>query len=262
MGTGRAGQGDRERAAQGDYAALAEFWTCFFGDRRAEIDGWAALARRYGRRVLAPMAAVGELAHGLARGGFEVAAVDRSAAMVREGRRRYPPDASLTWVRADVRRLRPADAPFDFAFLANGDLHHFEGRDEQVGVLARLAGALRPGGALGLELFAPADASWSTPRRRFEPLRPPPGGARVWKEGATRYDAATLGLEIDQTLHVLRAGREERHPHRLSLQLLRRDDVPGLLERAGLRWVAEFGDTDLAPWAPGAATWIVLAERT
>lgn len=42
---------------------------------------------------------------------------------------------------------------------------------------------------------------------------------------------------------------------------LRRDDVPTLLERAGLRWVAEYGGCDLAPWAPGAATWIVLAER-
>ena len=261
MGDGRSRRGVRERTEQGDYAALAEFWTCFFGDRGAEVDGWAALARRYGRRVLAPMAAVGELAHGLARGGFEVVAVDRSAAMVREGRRRFPRVETLAWVRADVRQLRLTGAPFDFAFLANGDLHHFEGRDAQAGVLARLAQALRPGGALGLELFTPADASWTTPRRRFEPLRPPPVGVRVWKEGATRFDAATRRLEIAQTLHVRRAGREVRHPHPLSLHLLPRDDVPAVLEQAGLRWVAEYGSADLAPWTPGAATWIVLAER-
>jgi len=256
-----AGRGARERAAEGDYAALAEFWPCFFGDRGAEVDGWAALAGRYGRRVLAPMAAVGELAHGLARRGFEVVAVDRSAAMVREGRRRFPQGDALTWVRADLRRLPLADPAFDFAFLASGDLHHFAGRDERDRVLARLAAALRPGGALGLELFAPADAAWTTPRRRFDPLRPPPAGVCVWKEGATRFDAATLRLEVEQALFVRRAGRPERHPHRLSLQLLPRDELPSLLERAGLRWVADYGGYDLAPWTPGAATWIVLAER-
>ena len=252
----------RQRPAQGGYAALAEFWTCFFGDRGAEIDGWAMLARRYGHRVLAPMAAVGELAHGLARSGFRVLAVDRSAAMVREGRRRFPPGEALNWVRADVQRLRLHDPRFDFACLANGDLHHFAGHDAQAAVLARLAGALRSGGALGLELFMPATASWVTPRRRFEPLRPPPAGVRVWKEGATRFDAATLRLEIDQALHVRRGGREERHPHRLTLHLLARDEVPTLLERAGLRRVAEYGGYDLAPWAPGAPTWIVLAEKS
>lgn len=255
-------QGPRKRPAQGDYAALAEFWTCFFGDRGAEIDGWATLAHRYGQRVLAPMAAVGELAHGLARRGFQVVAVDRSAAMVREGRRRFPPGDALTWARGDVQRLRWREAPFDFAFLANGDLHHFAGHDPQAAVLARLAGALRPGGALGLELFMPASGSWATPRRRFEPLRPPPAGVRVWKEGATRFDAATLRLEIDQALHVRRGDREERHPHRLTLHLLARDEVPTLLERAGLRWVAAYGGYDLAPWAPGAPTWIVLAEKS
>ncbi len=254
-------QGPRKRPAQGGYAALAEFWTCFFGDRGAEIDGWAMLARRYGRRVLAPMAAVGELADGIAQRGFRVIAVDRSAAMVREGRRRCPADASLTWWRADVRRLQPVEPAFDFAFLANGDLHHFQ-RHEQAAVLARLAGALRPGGALGLDLFLPASGSWATPRRRFEPLRPPPAGVRVWKEGATCFDAATLRLEIDQALHVRRGGREERHPHRLTLHLLARDEVPTLLERAGLRWVAAYGGYDLAPWAPGAPTWIVLAEKS
>ncbi len=253
--------GTRAGRTQGDYAALAEFWTCFFGDRGPEVEAWATLARPYGRRVLAPMAAVGELAHGLARAGFEVVAVDRSAAMVREGRRRFPPDEALTWMRGDVRRLRRADMPFDFAFLANGDLHHFDGFEAQARVLASVAGALRPGGAVGLELFAPAGASWATPPRRFEPLRPPPGGARIWKDGATRFDAATLRLEIEQTLHVQRAGQRERHPHRLTLQLLERDALPALLERAGLRWLAEYGGYDLAPWAPGAATWIVLAEK-
>jgi len=98
-------------------------------------------------------------------------------------------------------------------------------------------------------------------KRRFEPLRPPPDGTRIWKEGATRFDAATLRLEIEQSLHVHRAGRRERHPHRLSLQLLARDDVPAVLERAGLRWVAEYGGYRLAPLTPGAAAWIVLAEK-
>lgn len=249
------------RPAQGDYAALAEFWPCFFGDRGAEIACWAALARRYGRRVLAPMAAVGELASGLARDGFEVVAVDRSAAMVREGRRRFPSGEALTWLRADVRRLPRADGPFDFAFLANGDLHHFDGFDAQARVLEGVAGALRPGGALGLELYVPSAASWTMPPRRFEPLRPPPEGVRIWKEGATRFDAATRRLEIEQTLHVHRFGSWERHPHRLSLHLGARDDMPALLERAGLRCVAEYGGYDLGPWTPGAAAWIVLAER-
>jgi hypothetical protein len=244
------------------YTLPAEFWGCFFGDRTAEIDGWAKLASRYGRRILAPMAATGEVAHALSRRGFTVVAVDLSEEMVNEGRRRHPQSNRLRWVRADVTRLALKEPAFDFAFLGNGDFHHFLDRDAQTAVLTRLGAHVRPGGAIGLELFLPRPVSWASPRRRFPPLRPlEDARVRVWKEGSTNFDVETGRLEILQTLVVARDGREERIPHHLTLQLYDRVEIRGVLACAGLQTLSEFGSYGLDPWTPDADAWILVAER-
>ncbi len=244
------------------YATPAAFWGCFFGDRSAEIDGWARLASGYGQRVLAPMAATGEVAHALSRRGFTVVAVDLSEEMVAVGRRLHPESRQLRWVRADVTRLALRESAFDFCILGNGDFHHFLDREAQTAALNCLRAHLRPGGAIGLELFLPRPVSWASPRRRFPPLRPPEDArVHVWKEGSTRFEVGTGRLEILQTLVVARKGREERIPHHVTLQLHDRTGVQELLTHAGLQSVSEFGSYGLDPWTPDAEIWLLVAER-
>ena len=150
---------DEAGAPIGNYAALAGFWDCYFGDRTTEISCWAELARRYGTRILSPMAATGAVGFALFQRGFDVVAVDLCREMVREGRKLHPQSAHFSLLQGDVTTLDLKGDPFDLAFLGNGDFHHFADPASQEAVLASIGRHLRPGGGLALEIYAASDRS-------------------------------------------------------------------------------------------------------
>lgn len=244
------------------YALPAAFWGCFFGDRAEEATCWATLAARYGRRVLAPMAATGEVAYLISRQGFTTVAVDLSQGMVDEGQRRFPQDPQFKLVHGDVTALTLTEPAFDFAFLGNGDFHHFLDAASQTAVLTSLHGQLRSGGAIGMELFLPAASSWVSPRRRFAPLRPPTDDrVQVWKQGETRFGETDGRLEIRQTLSVKRDDVVTSFAHAVSLKLHHRTALLELLSSTGFDVEGEYGSYVLAPWHAGAERWILVAEK-
>jgi len=109
-----------------------------------------ALDLRPGERVLDLAAGTGTSAAPLAATGAFVVAVDRSAGMVRLGRRRFP---NLTFVGADAERLPFADASFDAATISFG----LRNVQHPLIALRELCRVVRPGGRLVIcEFSTPA----------------------------------------------------------------------------------------------------------
>lgn len=104
-----------------------------------------------GRRVLDIATGPGYVAGAAAERGGRVTAIDFSAEMIREAKRRLP---HIDFRKADVEELPFPEASFD-AVVANFGLLHFA-RPERA--LAEMARVLRPGGRVALTV-------WDEPKR-------------------------------------------------------------------------------------------------
>jgi ubiquinone/menaquinone biosynthesis C-methylase UbiE len=255
---------------QNNYSKHAEFWECFFGDRTEEIEFWAKLANRYGNKVLAPMAATGEIAAGLAGKGFNVVAVDSCQEMVKQGKRKYKKIKSLSFIEGDMVSLPFKDTSFDFAFFGTGDFHHFKNYSDQLTVLKTLHKHIKIGGGLALELSPPLNyrpksrvISKTKPKvRRFEPMRPPiDKNVKLWKKGKTDFDSKEKLLLISQKLFVQRPEGINEYPYELQLRLFSQSEVSKLLNTAGYRIMAEYSTYKFDVLTSVSPKWIVLAEK-
>jgi SAM-dependent methyltransferase len=123
-----------------------------------------ALGLAPGARVLDVGCGPGRHAHALATRGFEVVGVDISQRFVALAREQAPPDAPVTFERADARSLR-FDSEFDavislcqgaFGLSAGGSPEAAGAAplDPDRAVLEGMARALRPGGRLALTAFS------------------------------------------------------------------------------------------------------------
>ena len=125
---------------------------------------WEAAAGDVERIValtaLAPGAAVLDMACGpgrhaleFARRGFRVAAVDRTAAYLDEGRGRAAQEnLDVEFVQADMREFRRENA-FDVAVILTTSFGFFEDAEDDRRVAANLFASLKPGGRLVMDLL-------------------------------------------------------------------------------------------------------------
>jgi len=125
-------------------------------ERAVQLDWiWRQLRLKSGHKVLDVTCGPGLYAVALAQRGCEVTGVDFSPAAIAYARALAAEnrvDGSCTFVQQDVRRMTPAEAEFDAALLLYGQLGVFE-RSEALALLAKIAGALKPGGRLLVELL-------------------------------------------------------------------------------------------------------------
>ena len=103
------------------------------------------------RRVLDICCGPGRHAKYLAYAGYEITGVDRDSEAILQARTKVP---AAKFFELDQRDLRRVSGPFDAAVLLWQSFGYFDpaGNDQ---VLADIAGLLRPGGRLLLELFHP-----------------------------------------------------------------------------------------------------------
>lgn len=246
----------------GDYARHAEIWDWYAADRTEEIRFWAALARRYGTKVLCGMCATGQVAAALAAEGLQVTGVDITPEMIAAAESQQAGQTGLQFVQGDLCALQLPSQDYDFAFVGTTSFHHLQTAEQREAALRSLWRHTRPGGGLALELWYPAERDWSSPERVFEPLHPTPGAAlRVWKRGSTRYQADRRLVTIEQEVCIERNGASESFPHVFSLQLLDRQQLLAELERADYRLVREHGSYGDSTWQPGDPKWIIEAVR-
>ncbi len=143
------------REPNGYSSSWFEFFHAGIPDARTERE--VAFLRRVCplpdyRRVLDVCCGMGRHARKLAAAGYEVTGVERDAAAVTGARRQ---GGGPVYVQADIRAFVPEPGAFDAVILMAQSFGYFD-EPTNVGLLRRLATALRPGGRLVLDGWNPA----------------------------------------------------------------------------------------------------------
>ncbi|MFF7651344.1 methyltransferase domain-containing protein [Streptomyces sp. NPDC007983] len=150
-----------------------------------------------GRRALVVGSGRGLLARGLARLGYDVTALDPSAAATRIAHATHPHDhPAVAYRTAPAEKLGLADAAFDLAYYADT----FEITPDLDRVLAEAARVLRPGGVLVYDTVNRTPLSRLVYLGAFQRL----GLTRIMPAG--RYTAARLRTPAELTAALDRHG--------------------------------------------------------
>ena len=138
-----------------------DFWRIFgdcmfreerFREAQAEIESVLALTGVETHTVLDLGCGPGRHAIPLAARGLQVTAVDLSSLLLeRAGQRASVAGVTVEWVRADMREFN-REAAFDLVISMWTSFGYFDNPEDDVQVLRRCHSALRPGGALLLDV--------------------------------------------------------------------------------------------------------------
>jgi SAM-dependent methyltransferase len=240
-----------------------DFWETFlptlFGQRRweaapAEVNGLLELAS------LAPGAHVLDLCCGpgrhsleLARRGFRVTGVDRTALYLEAARQKAVEEGlEIELVQEDMRRFSRPGA-FDAAINLFTSFGYFEDPADDLQVAKNLCTSLKPGGKLVMEMigkevlariFRPRDWFWLDEEAgviMLEERKLSPGWG--W---------------IESTWTLLRGS--ERQAYTFSHRLYAGTELVSLLRQAGFASVALFGGLDGLPYDQQARRLVAVAE--
>jgi SAM-dependent methyltransferase len=207
-----------------------------------------------GARILDLCCGPGRHSLELARRGYVMTGVDRTAAYLEEAARRAAADRlEIEWVREDMRRfLRPES--FDGAINLYTSFGFFEDPEDDLLVARNLLASLRPGGRLLLDLqgkeplarsFRPRDWHWLDPDR----------GVILLEERRLFSDWGRI--EFTWTLVT----ETERRSETIRLRLYSGTEMSALLHRAGFTTVQLFGGLDGRPYDHEAARLVAVATK-
>jgi SAM-dependent methyltransferase len=231
-----------------------ETWDAFFSDfylrayaadeREGEAEAQALAAARLaacpeGGELLDVPCGFGRHSVPLARAGYRVTGVDRSAALLEEARRRAGGERWPKWVTADYRELPFADATFDAAINLFSSLGYL-GDAEDARVLAAIRRVLRPGARLVVELLHRDRLVRGFAEQDWRLL----GEGRLLLEQRT-FDAAAGVAQTTQTLIDGAGGRESRT---FSVRVYSATELLAMLARAGFEDARAYGGLDGSPF--------------
>jgi len=244
----------------------AETWDAFFSDfylrayaaeaadEKAESQalGVARLAGvEPGAEVLDVPCGYGRHSLPLARAGYRVTGVDRSAALLDEARRRAGHERWPKLVQADYRELPFPDASFDAALNLFSSLGYLP-VDEDTKVLAGIARVLRPGGSLVIE----------TMHRDLLVLRWSDSDWRLMGEGRLLLEQRTFDAAsgIATTSMTLIDGDGRRESRTWSVRVYAVTELLAMVERAGFADAKCYGDFDGGEFGPSTRL-LIVARR-
>jgi len=123
-----------------------------FADAAASLKSLLRLAKPKGKAVLDLCCGPGRWTIPLAKHGFHVTAVDRTAHLLRRAQARAGPQrARIEWVRQDMRDfVRPNS--FDLVLSMLTSFGYFDDPQEDLAVLGNIHTSLRPGGVVFMEM--------------------------------------------------------------------------------------------------------------
>ena len=189
----------------------------------------------------------------LARDGFRVTGVDRSATLLEEAQRRAGDDGPTRprLVRADYRELPFADASFDAAINLYTSIGYL-GDEEDTQVLAEIARVLRPGGRLVVETMHRDLMNRTFQEREWRLV----GEGRMLLEQRA-FDPVGGIVQETQTLIDSTGARESQT---FSTRVYTATELMAMLRAAGFEKATAYGDLSGAPFETG--TRLVLVART
>jgi len=227
-----------------------------------DVRFYRELARACGSPVLEVGCGTGRVLLPIARDGLQVTGVDPSTPMLAQLEHKLAQEPAA--VRARVRTLGgrfdelPVNGPFSLVFAAFRAFQHVHGREAQLTALRELARVLAPDGTLAFDAFDYSPQRASPPEDERCDYQLDQGGV-LWE----RLSSARLspdGRTLVGRFRWLRDGTEiDCAP--FQLEIVRCEELLGLLSEAGLQLEALHADFEGAPWDEGDPRDIIVLAR-
>jgi SAM-dependent methyltransferase len=236
------------------------FWAAFRPSMFDE-ERWQAAARdaeplvklldlKPGAHVLDLPCGPGRFSIELARRGFQVTGVDRTALYLTEARKRAGQQKlDVEFVRQDMRRFVRAKA-FDACINMYTSIGYFEDPADDLKVFRNVYRSLRPGGRF---LIQTGGKEWLA--RVYQP--------RDWREEAGAFILEERKVlpgwtGLENRWVMIRKGKVREF--RFNLRIYSGGELIDLLRRAGFRKVDVYGELDGAPY-DNTSRWLVAVGR-
>ncbi|WP_426959635.1 class I SAM-dependent methyltransferase [Muricoccus radiodurans] len=217
-------------------------------------------ARRCGGPVLELACGTGRLTLPLARDGHEVVGLDASHSMLSAARRKArEAGLSVSFEHGDMRSF-DLDRRFALIIVSCNSLAHLTTNEKVRACLIRVRRHLAPGGRLAFDVVRPDLGLLSRPEDEWRQLDLGPNPASAIRaEEAASYDPITQ-IRTSR-LRVARAGQPGVAVAPLVLRQFFPQELPLLLETAGLEMVERYGDFARNPLTPDSLNQICLARE-
>jgi SAM-dependent methyltransferase len=248
------------------YEILAPFYDRGMEGFDDDLPLYLELARRGDQPVLELGCGSGRVALALARARNPVVGIDRSAAMLElaQAKLAQQPELPLSLLRADMRDFALGRRFGLIAIPLDGFLH-LQSREEQGACLRGARAHLAEDGLLVLDIAGPASPGWEdwSPGVRPQVLAWSavlPGGGRLNRYSSFSADAAQQTHDVTEIYERLDAdGGVRRWLAAYTLRYAFPAELDLLLEAAGLRVEARYGDYDLSAFEASSPRQIVVA---
>ena len=197
----------------------------------------------------------GALACAFAARGHEVTGVDPAPAMLNHGKTREN-GRSVRWIEADMRGFR-LDKTVDFIVMTGHAFQVFLTDADVDAALATMRAHLSQGGTVAFESRNPLAREWKTwslPESRDRVDVPGIGAVEVSYEIESEEDDR---MGFASRYRFLKAG-DEIVTHSV-LRFMPQEALAEVLEKAGLRPTAWYGDWDGSPYTSSSREIIVIA---
>ena len=249
------------------YTQIARFYDWENADFTEDLPFWCDLARQHGGPALELGCGSGRVLLQLAREGFESVGVDSSPEMIALARNRLAKQPAIAdrirLVEEDFRRLK-LQQTFPLVILPFNTFSHLTETADADAALRTIAAHLAPAGVFALALPNPVPIYSTVPEGLVleRTFRDEERQTTIQQFSSLRVDRVQqLGNitwiydEIDS------AGKVARTTIPMTLRYFFPNEIPMLLERAGLRLQHLWGDYDRSPFAENSPALIAVGGR-
>lgn len=248
------------------YRVIADYFDLEHDEFTDDLGLYLDLARQHGDPVLDAGCGTGRVTAALAAAGYRVIGLDASAAMLDRARQRFA-HVTAEQVRWLEGRLTdpPAGGPVALAIVALNTWNHLTGHDERRQAAVALAGWVRPGGYLVLDLSPPDLGLIGQPDDLVRLLwqgHDPVTGDAVMKFESRRTDEARQVQRVTVFYdRIDGVGNLRRVQTVFGQRYTFPREAAADLERGGFIVQNVFGSYDFAPYEAGSDRLIVVARR-
>ena len=247
------------------FDAFARFYHADYGDFRADLPFYRALARRATGRIIELMCGSGRLLLPLAHEGFAVSGIDISPALIEQARQTLEQAGYAERVAlytGDVRAPIPG-GPYDLAFVALNSFMHLINVEDQIATLIQAHAALAPGGLLALDLFNPDPHELLQQHSQIvlDKTFALADGTAVQKYVAQSVDMAAQVIAVTFLYDEIAGGSVRRTTLPFQMRWLYRFELEHLLARCGFALEAVFGSYDLDEYEASSPFMLAVAVK-
>jgi ubiquinone/menaquinone biosynthesis C-methylase UbiE len=230
------------------YDPVAEFYDIEHEGFRPDIPFYLEEAKKAGGPVLELASGTGRVSVELAKAGIETVGLDISKGMLEVARRKtsaLDPEVQqrLTWIQGDMRGFE-LGRKFHMIFIPFNSFQMLETRADQEACLACVSRHLEKGSLFVLAIFAPSyDRLVKRSAFTYLGTHELPDGSTLSRTEFAKYDYVNQMISVEWIYDVVDpAGNLKRTLWKFPVRYLWRFEVELLLEKAGLRIEALYGD--------------------